>query len=992
MSQVTLKSPVVGWALNLAGNRHFKLLIWSWLIILALTLSSGLARAANHNYDGNTRDTFQSNINSSYDGDSITITTNGPITFAAGVPALIINKNNLTIQGNSPTNFGNGVDSLYQKIFNYANTNKNATLNELLNFISPNINNQADIYSTNAKIITSSNPRTVNSLTPSVYEGNKIIHINDNINNFTFNNINFKNIMITYTFPDLTATEVGGGGIVNSFIGNDRANSHYATMGNILDNSFTNLTVEVHGFRDVNYLAGGGIIGLRSTENSTTIGQINGNLFKGIKVTTDQSTNTSAKSSAYIEGGGLIGLDAVSSPSKYKGHAYLQRLSNNLFTDVKIKSDDMILGAGLVGVNNNSQNNDKQAGTNNSLTFAKLDTVYRNVFGNGASNDISVIAGYSLRGGGVIGVNGLSSADTHLTYLYENVFGGINVSVGTYLKGGGIVGLNNNDADKYTYNVNTTIANWAISSNLENIVSNLFYNIDVSAGDGAKQSAGKKGEISGGGIIGVRTGPNAANIGLLVNNIFKNINVSSNGPGAGTGSNILGGGVVGVSSEWWSTLEGAYNNYFENISVKVNEGHLAGDKGHIKGGGVIGLYSGVTHADTKNPLALGSVLTNNVFQAIDVETKIGNIYGGGIIGATAFNGSATPGRSSQAGFTAIGNNYFGDTTKKINVKTNNLTGGGLIGVYSENGSSSIMSIDNNQFASNGIVIAASNITGGGLIGTVIGPHSTNVSSLKYVTNNNFRYQNVTTSGHIIGGGLVGAVALGEGDANILAISSDKDASVFVNNKISIGRYLEGGGLIGVRSGKIASIGTINNIIFSQNEINVGGFIDGGGLIGVTGPAADNGDSNARYGISLIKDTAFENNLVIANGPIAGGLVYSYGLNSPLVIDGSRFEGNGFYSSVTGTDWTGTVPTPTVYGTITIDTGLKRDNKQLYQTNKVTLLARENDQTVFSGNTIGNGTHTWTNSLYFGRVPIMVEDKATGKYKFNEDKAYSDAEL
>ena len=48
-------------------------------------------------------------------------------------------------------------------------------------------------------------------------------------------------------------------------------------------------------------------------------------------------------------------MDAASSPADKTGVAEIKELSNNLFTDIRIRTDDILLGGGLVGVNNNSK-------------------------------------------------------------------------------------------------------------------------------------------------------------------------------------------------------------------------------------------------------------------------------------------------------------------------------------------------------------------------------------------------------------------------------------------------------------------------------------------------------------------------------------------------------------------------------------------------------------------------------------------------------------
>ncbi|MDR1577469.1 MAG: hypothetical protein LBT86_04470 [Deltaproteobacteria bacterium] len=636
-----------------------------------------------------------------------------------------------------------------------------------------------------------------------------------------------------------------------------------------------------------------------------------------------------------------------------------------------------------MGVNNNSQNT-------TSDTYSKLDLVYRNIFGNGVDGDITVQADFSLRGGGVVGVNGLSNAGVELTNLYDNVFGGIKVDVGSYLRGGGVVGAQNNDEEKHQEpDQPTTISEKSVSSKITNVVNNLFYNLEVTAGSGSGQSENKKGEISGGGVLGARTGPNAANIEYLLNNVFKDIKVTStNGEQLSdtdtkvTGSNILGGGIVGVSSVWWAGISGVANNYFEDIDVTITGGNLTSTptKGHIKGGGVIGLYSEGKTNTVNDGLALASVLSDNVFKGVKITTQIGGIYGGGLIGASSFLGTKSVSR-----FTAISKNTFGAADKKIEINTKDLYGGGVIGLYSEKGTSYADFIGSNVFTPGVINVSATNIIGGGLIGATIDKESAGIASIENLLDNgDISSQKVTTTGHLTGGGLIGAVAMGGGDASIL----NSYSNYFMENVITVGTYLEGGGIIGVRSGGTASIGSIVDNFFVSNKISVGAFIDGGGVIGVTGPPSSS--PKLRFGLTEIRDSFFTQNTVTAGGPIAGGLIYSYGLNSPLTIDGSGFLNNTFTSTIANpSQWTGD-PTAKVYGTITIDTGLDKKSSA-NKTNVVILKARANDSIYFNNNKLIDADGERFNSLYFGRVPILTET-TTKNFKTEPDYARSDAEL
>ncbi|MDR1871152.1 MAG: hypothetical protein LBS60_04365 [Deltaproteobacteria bacterium] len=956
MSNVSLNPRPIRWAPERSLN-HLTLLFIG--VGLALTLLIGQAGASTWPLTIYTPTGIQNLINGASAGDIIKFQANSNIDYnnPSFSIALWANKNNLTISGYSNSNFGATVDPIVQSLVNLGQSITTGVINSSVSSLT---------FPTTTSSMTRGDPITANnSASNNDLENAKLIQIRNN--GLNINNINFYGSKITYTWikPD----DSRGGGIVNGFIGNrwDVTNTA-GILGSIIDNSFNSINITVLGYSDSDYLAGGGIIGVRSTANSTEISQINGNYFNNIAITTGRSPlSTIGSGGAYLEGGGIIGVNGVSSPANTPGHAYLGVLYANVFNAITVKSSDMILGGGLVGVNNNSQNVSTQ-------TFSQLGTVLKNIFGNGTANSIVVTADYSLRGGGVIGVNGLSNAGVVLNNLYENVFSGISVTAGTYLRGGGIVGVSNNNTEKHPDQTGpTTIPDKSISASMTNVIGNQFLLLNVNLIAGSKTSS-SNGEFSGGGVLGVKSGPNAASLKYLFDNVFKSINVTSlNSAGI---TNIFGGGIVGVNSQWWSSIEGASGNYFDTINVTVSNGHLWG-------GGVIGLYSAGT-STINDGLALGSVLDSNYFYVLDIKANQGNIYGGGVIGATAVAGASVTQNQRQAGFTSVSSNIFGaGSTGTIEVTTKNLYGGGLIGAYAEGGTAFIKFINLNTFsdATGGIQINAENIYGGGIIGVTIDEKSTSsIASIEYLSSNlatsqHFKNIEVTTTKQLTGGGLVGAVALGNGagsaDANIKYIMSND----FESNKITVGSYLEGGGIIGVRSPNVASISSIYNSNFWDNVITVGTFIDGGGIIGVTGPLSST--SSKQFGISQIKDSWFNNNTVTAGGTIAGGLIYSYGLNTPLTIDGSQFSSNTFTST-----------TNKVYGTITIDTGLDKSN-MVNRTNEVILYARPGTScpsinpgcqyVVFKDNKIIENGATRYNSLYFGRVESLTSGGSANDY-------------
>ncbi|MCL2711023.1 MAG: hypothetical protein FWE95_09090, partial [Planctomycetaceae bacterium] len=324
---------------------------------------------------------------------------------------------------------------------------------------------------------------------------------------------------------------------VNGLIGNNWRAGGETSLGNITGNAFTSLAVSLYSHAEVGaswnvapnrsdemYLAGGGIIGVRSTGDPggthglhahATMGAVSGNIFDSITILTTDKTGmaiwtpgmVNPTGSAYLEGGGLVGVNAASSPDTgqyppagpvgYLGHAKMDELTDNYFTKIHILSNDILLGGGLVGLNNNSKRSDPYiAGAVPDIgVYALLPEASGNIFGNGsgdlsiatfndrlASFDIRVEVGYSLRGGGILGMNGLSAAEMILEKLEDNAFAGISVLTGSYLRGGGIVGLQTNDLEHKEGDGTITAA----MACLENASGNLFLNQRVDAGSGLR--------------------------------------------------------------------------------------------------------------------------------------------------------------------------------------------------------------------------------------------------------------------------------------------------------------------------------------------------------------------------------------------------------------------------------------------------------------------------------------------------------------------------
>ncbi|MDR1310587.1 MAG: autotransporter outer membrane beta-barrel domain-containing protein [Burkholderiaceae bacterium] len=755
-------------------------------------------------------------------------------------------------------------------------------------------------------------------------------------------NLHFRNTVIHYEF-----TAAGAGGVVNGLVGNVSNNQASVSMGWLVGNAFSDIDIRLVGHENKHYLAGGGVVGVRATgdggvtEASASIANIVGNVFKNVWVTTTSLTPNS-DTNAYIEGGGIIGVNAVSSPGAKPGHATVDSLANNLFTNVHVRSDDVLLGGGLVGLNNNSQLEDA------TTTYVRLLGAGGNVFGNGNldgdNSDITVRTGYSLRGGGVIGLNGLSNARVMLGALTRNVFAGIDVNAGTYIRGGGIVGLQSNDGEDVKYNPGTMEP---VAALLEQASGNLFLNLKVAAGTRTDTAGG--GVIEGGGIIGVHSNVGIAALDHLSGNIFKGLTVTT--AARATGSTVTsdghleGGAIVGVSAKHQSTLQNASSNYFDDLSVRVG--------GAVRGGGVMGASSTDNATDSTDVLSLSGQVADNVFNNATVRVT-GNLSGGGIVGSYAQ-------RVGNGDTVALVNSLRNNVFTRVNTTVDgDITGGGVVGAHAAGPSGQTTTagatdISGNRFE--GAVVSARYLSGGGVLGFS------------------------AVNGSIVNGGTVYVETIAGND--------------FIAPQVTTSGYIQGGGVVGVRTDSgVAYIDTLRQNRFQGAQITAGTYIDGGGLVGATSNVAPLGGSSI-VGIGLIDRSVFTGNTITANsGQIMGGAVYSYGLAVPMTISDSQFVNNTFTSKMLDTaQYGGGAPDARVYGTVTVDTGL--DILAGVAPNTLTLSATSGNSTVFQNNQIVdalNPLNPRTNSLYFGKVLNVATDISSGLISTSPDPAKSDAEL
>ncbi|MDR1242738.1 MAG: hypothetical protein LBM00_08150, partial [Deltaproteobacteria bacterium] len=688
---------------------------------------------------------------------------------------------------------------------------------------------------------------------------------------FGLKNMNFKDFKVAYNYNGASAS---GGGVVNSFIGGDHdIQNASVSMDDISGNAFTKISVDMQGVNSTHYLAGGGILGLRSTGSFATMSGISGNLFKDLAVVTHNAGNNT--NSPYIEGGGIIGLDAVSSPDFKQGSAVLTDLSSNLFTGINVDAGRFIIGGGVVGLNNNSK-------TETADPWVMLGSASGNIFGNGTldvdkasgivlNSNITVTTGTSLRGGGVIGLNGLSNVGVALNSLTDNFFGGIYVKAGEYIRGGGIVGLQTNDElnpDAVKKDNPDPLENQG--AHIGNAENNLFFNIRVDSGTRAT-NAENGGNIEGGGILGLRSNNGIAYLGSLLGNTFQELDITTTAT-TPDGSNLIGGGVVGLSSAKGAALVSAKNNWFDGISVDV--------AGRLGGGGLIGLSAG-DNPDNTETAAILSEMTDNYFgvnKSINVLAHK-NISGGGIVGVHTADGSAVAFEIRDNRFNAL------NVEAGVSIQGDNssISGGGVFGLNTEVGGASVYSVYSNSFSALGVT-AAGNITGGG----VFGLNSNGGSYIgNFTGNNTFSALNVSaTSGNISGGGVIGLNA-GDGAAWMDNVSGSKFSAFEVNSG-----NISGGGVFGLNAtGGRSYIDSFTGSTFDGSNIvlnvSAGGDITGGGILGLN--SNQSSFINTFSGNSSLSGNSF-NNLSVAstNGSISGGGII--GLNA-TGEKGSAYIGN-----------------------------------------------------------------------------------------------------
>ena len=330
------------------------------------------ATVSNSNQDSSTN---PGTLRSAASDDSIDFAVPG-VTFDTDVPAVVITQTGTTLWGSIASYFGTQISGLASSLRQGGTSPDVAAWTPQVNALGP----QSGMTS-----ITHTGPRSIPGNAGATTDLYKLLRFGTAGSGLNLMDMHFNNVHTTYTY-----NSSGAGGITNGFIGNDHdVTSANITMGMLADNAFSDISVTMRGLSNLNWLAGGGIIGLRSTAASAEITDIAGNLFRNVLV----DTRTASAADPYIEGGGVIGVDGVSSPAPHAGSAVISNLADNLFTGTQVLSGDIILGGGVVGLNNNSQ-------TSGPSTYARLFSATGNIFGNGVAGDITVTADLNIRGGG----------------------------------------------------------------------------------------------------------------------------------------------------------------------------------------------------------------------------------------------------------------------------------------------------------------------------------------------------------------------------------------------------------------------------------------------------------------------------------------------------------------------------------------------------------------------------------------------------------------
>ncbi|MDR2442380.1 MAG: hypothetical protein LBE31_02530, partial [Deltaproteobacteria bacterium] len=277
----------------------------SWVVLLAL-LSGGLIWAG---YAGAQYSitNFQKAVTNS---DMVTIPQS--FTFPYNHNAITVGHQNTYIHA-VDNGFGTIISGTMDSLTTAIASQKTVAASDLVTWVQAGINTVAKSSELSNMISISGdgNPREVYSSQNNPLDRTKWIDFIMTNSGLGLVDLSFQNLVSLYTYPSAQ----GAGVVVNPVFGNNQTKYQNISFGNIKNNEFKEITVTFVAQEENKYLAGGGIIGLRAINHSTTAGEISNNYFHDLSVSTKNAADTcSTAQCPYLEGGGVIGINGVSSP------------------------------------------------------------------------------------------------------------------------------------------------------------------------------------------------------------------------------------------------------------------------------------------------------------------------------------------------------------------------------------------------------------------------------------------------------------------------------------------------------------------------------------------------------------------------------------------------------------------------------------------------------------------------------------------------------
>jgi hypothetical protein len=585
-------------------------------------------------------------------------------------------------------------------------------------------------------------------------------------------------------------------------------------------------------------------------------------------------------------------------------------------------------------------------------------------------------------GGGVVGAFlGTTNATAALGVISNSIFNGNVISSDSDTEaifGGGVAGVSSGDGNA-TFN--------GISGS-------------VFSGNEVKDIG-----IRGGGVVGAYAANyGSASLGLISGSVFSGNEVKD--------SQITGGGIAGIYAADSASLGDISDNVFSGNEIKFTE---------INGGGVVGVVSSGSSSSSDIGNIENSVFIKNIISPVG-DIYGNSLYGGGVVGVVGdSSGDISIGNINNSKF--IGNAI--EVSKRF-------WGGGVVGFRSNGGNVVFSGISNSTFSGNRIAAARDNdIEGGG----VVGIYSYGDVTLGKIINSTFSENEISATGSISGGGVVG-IQTGNDTVTFEGISE----STFSKNTISAtDGYISSGGVVGIFNFGAVTLNEIINSTFSENTVMMGGnSLGGGGVVGIRGNTATLGeiigstfskntisatDDSIRSGgvvgvsgdstatLNKIINSTFSENTITAGyeGIMGGGVVgvSSWGTATLGKISGSTFTNNTVEatdedygviwggliytaddliledSTLTNNTFTTTGGDDKFFGTVSIDTSMTgaTGNPEIHT---VTLSATDGKILRFENNTI-NGNPA--NSVAFRNMQdsyskadavLNIDPHATGK--------------